>query len=119
MQVQGRMRVCAAVALAFMAALHLPQVLGELNASAKHGTYEAADLSAVSRAETEGQELQDLLHWAICKRPNSWSALGAYWYLGDVHLTPFLSACSTQRRRQAAGEGREGGKPGGGTGPAT
>ena len=63
------MRACAAVASAFLAALHLPQVLGELNASAEHGTYEAADLSAASRAEAEGQELQDLLHWAICKRP--------------------------------------------------
>lgn len=55
--------------MAFLAALHLPQALGELNASAEHGSYEAADLSAASRAEAEGQVLQDLLYWAICKRP--------------------------------------------------
>lgn len=75
--VRRRMRACAAVALAFFVALHVPQVLGELNASAEHGTYEAADLSAASRAEAEGQELQDLLHWAICECP----VLGVKWVL--------------------------------------
>lgn len=63
------MRACAVIAVTFLAALHSPQVLGELNASAEHGTYEAADLSAASRVKAEGQELQDLLHWAICERP--------------------------------------------------
>lgn len=52
----------ALVLLAFT----LPRsALGAPNNSAEHGTYEAADLSIAKEALAEGQELQDLLHWAI------------------------------------------------------
>ncbi|KAK9832603.1 hypothetical protein WJX81_002885 [Elliptochloris bilobata] len=49
----------------YSAVLQLNQVQAAPNASAKHGSYEAADLSVAKDALAEGQELQDLLHWAI------------------------------------------------------
>lgn len=56
------------VITASLALLQSP-ALCKPNASVEHATYDAADLSVAKQASAEGQELQDLLHWAICAPP--------------------------------------------------
>jgi len=60
---------CAGRAVVAALALLLSHAACEPNASVQHVTYDAADLSVAKQALSDGQELQDLLHWAICAPP--------------------------------------------------